>query len=121
MGDKRDREVGPYFDKSMDLCRYIASGKYTPEGVERRWHQAFNCVLAYFDVPKKARGFFWEELVVGNWDRLHQTEEEKKLKAADWAEKLRWEVFYCSDRWSVDRLCRCHWLYRQYEESARGE
>lgn len=24
------------------------------------------------------------------------------------------DVMYCSDRWSLDRLTRCHWTYRQY-------
>ena len=35
----------------------------------------------------------------------------------DVAERLEWwldDMFYCSDRWSLDRLMRCHWEWRHY-------
>ena len=86
--------------KSCALHRYIETGGATPEGVERRWHQAFNCVCRDFGFARKHRKYLWDSLVLGNWERLHQTEDEQELPASHWLDELSWDVFYCSDRWS---------------------
>jgi hypothetical protein len=99
----------------MELCSYIKDGDCTQKGIEGRWHKTFSLVLAYLGpFPRDTRRYMWDELVSGNWERLHITDEERCLPPEYWLEELRSDVFYCSDRWSLDRLTRCHWLYRAY-------
>jgi hypothetical protein len=121
--------VQPY-EQSMALCGYIGvkswslddeppeeirRGHITPKKVEEYWHRTFNCVAEYLGFNKATRKILWEDLVMGNWEKLHQTDEECRKTPDEWLEKLEGEVWYCSDRWSLDRLTRCHWLWRQYE------
>lgn len=96
-------------------------GEYTSYGVEKLWRRVFGTVLADFGFPRKARTFLWDNLVVGNWKHLHMTETEKTYGADDWLDLLVGEVFYCSDRWTMDRLVRCHWMYRQYMDAVKEE
>jgi hypothetical protein len=103
------------------LCHYIDQGECTPQGVERRWHQAFTHALRDMGFTRKQRSFMWDELVAGNWERLHLTPAEKEKTEAEWLDELHWECAYCSDRFSLDRLMRCHWLFRQYMRAATGE
>lgn len=107
--------------ESCGLHRYIETESATPEGVGRRWRQVFNCVCRDFGFTRKQRKYLWENLVLGNWGHLHQTEEESEKPTSRWLEELSWDVFYCSDRWSMDRLTRCHWTYRQYREAVEHE
>ena len=109
--------VQPY-EQSMALCRYIKGGNCKPEKVEEYWHRAFMCISKHLGFDKAARRILWEDLVCGNWEHLHQTEDEMERTADEWLEELRGDVFYTSDRASLDRLTRCHWLYRQYMRAA---
>ena len=118
------------YEQSMALCGYIGvkswslddeppvelrRGHVTPKKVEECWHRAFNCVAKYLGFNKATRKILWEDLACGNWEHLHQTEEEKSRTPDEWLDKLYWDVHYCSDRWALDRLTRCHWLWRQYK------
>ena len=118
---RRD-EWKPAFDASMRFHAYVYNNlSIDPEMVVRLWRSVFGCVLKSFGVPKKSRRLLWEELVKGNWGRLHQTERECELSSSQWLGQLHDEVWYCSDRWSLDRLTRCHWLYRQYVAAIESE
>ena len=122
------RDMGwkePY-EQSMALCKYVGlrdatgldgleRGHITFSKVEEYWHRTFNCVAKRLGFNKATRRILWDDLVMGNWERLHQTDEERHMTSDEWLDKLYWDVFYCSDRWSLDRLTRCHWMYRQYE------
>ena len=107
------------FEHSMALCNYIKQGDCTPQGVESRWHQAFTCVLRDMGFTRKQRSFMWRELVAGNWERLHVEEGDERFPEL-WLDDLRNDVWYCADRWSLDRLMRNHWRFRQYMEAATG-
>lgn len=107
--------------QSMALCEYIDRGGCTPEKVTEHWHRVFCCAAKQFGFNRTARRILWDELVAGNWSRLHLSYEESLGTPDDWLRYLRWDVCYCSDRWSLDRLTRCHWLYRMYMQAARGE
>lgn len=110
------------YHQSMALCRYIDGGDCDPRKVRERWHRTFCCVARLLGFNRATTRILWEDLVHGNWERLHQTDEERLLSPDSWLGKLRDDVFYCSDRWCLDRLTRCHWLYRQYERSLmRGD
>lgn len=108
--------VQPY-KQSMALCGYIAQGNCNQHKVEEHWHRTFCCVAKYLGFNKATRRILWEDLVMGNWEKLHQTDEECRRTPDDWLDKLYWDVHYCSDRWALDRLTRCHWLWRQYERA----
>lgn len=106
---------------SMALCEYIRQGDCTPQGVESRWYQVFTCVLRDMGFTRQQRQFMWRELVSGNWSRLHKTDSEKSLPVDWWLVEFRHDVFYSMDRFSLDRLMRCHWMFRQYMKDATGE
>lgn len=108
------------FSQSMALCEYISRGNCDPEKVTEHWHRVFCCVAKYLGFNRATRRFLWEELVAGNWSRLHLSYDEGLRVPDDWLQDLRGDVFYCSDRWNLDRLTRCHWLYRTYMRAARG-
>lgn len=114
---KRDMHWKEPYDQSFVLVRYIKASNCSPQKVEKHWHRTFNCVAKYLGFNKPTRKILWNELVYGNWEHLHTTEDESKMTPEAWLEKLHYEVAYCSDRWSLDRLTRCHWLYRQYMRS----
>lgn len=106
---------------SMEMCDYIGKHEPEPKEVTKRWRRVFEVVLIREQFNKHAIDYMWKYLAEGNWEHLHQTDEEQGMSADDWLEAFRWEVFYCSDRWSLDRLMRCHWLWRQWTQQLREE
>lgn len=97
---------------SMNFLDAVENG--SEEDIKTAWHKAFNGILMSFGFDGNLT-FFWNNLVAGNWKRLHLTADEEDLEPKEWLDKLYWEVLYCSDRWSLDRLMRCHWLYRVWQ------
>jgi len=65
--------------------------------------------------------FLLENLCQGNWEHLWETEAEKSKSVYDWFDMLRWETFYCSDRWSWDRFLRVHWIFQRIMDRIRYE
>ena len=106
------------YERSMALCRYIRTPDCSPAEVERLWRQAFESVLIRERFTRRAIDYMWDNLAQGNWERMHRTDEERRLSPDEWLGRFRDDVWYCSDRWSLDRLTRCHWLWRQYKEKA---
>ena len=101
------------YDKSMDLYAYLDGGGSDVAVVERMWHATFARALREMGFNRRATRLLWENLVCGNWKRLHLTQDERDgMTTGDWLDNLKGEVWYCSDRWSLDRVMRCHWLYR---------
>lgn len=49
----------------------------------------------------------------GNWDHMWLSEKENNKTIDEWADDLWGEVFYCSDRWSWDRLVRTNWIFQR--------
>lgn len=45
--------------------------------------------------------------------RMWLSEKEKNKTIDEWADDLWDEVFYCSDRWSWDRLVRTNWIFQR--------
>lgn len=100
---------------AVKLHKYIERGDCSPTCVGALWHESFSTAATYLGFDRRSRGLLWEELVVGNWSRLHLTEDERGEPPEHWLQELSWDAYYCADRWSLDRLARCHWLYRQYK------
>lgn len=84
------------------------------------WRKVFISVCKYLGINKKSAIVLFEWMCMGNWTHLHQTDGESEFTADIWFDKFLGDMFYCSDRWSVDRLMRCHWYFRQWLESYVG-
>lgn len=81
--------------------------------VVRYYPKMFEAICLYnFKLPKQIIKSMFEDLCYGNWKRLWETDEEHKKTVTDLCNDLRWEVFYCSDRMSWDRLIRIHWIWQ---------
>lgn len=70
----------------------------------------------WFGMPGKVSVSFIEDACWGNWLKLHETDMERCATAEDYAKALLDDVFYCSDRWSWDRVMRVQWLYRRLHD-----
>lgn len=92
----------------------IAQRRPSPQMIGESWRRTFSCVAKSLGFNKAARRILWENLADGNWEHFHLTDEEAEWTASHWLEVLCWDVWYCSDRWTLDRLTRCHWTFRQY-------
>lgn len=106
--------------KICDECGNFADdcgGSYSDVDVSKvvdSWHEIFVHVCYYLDIDFKSAEVLWKNLAWGNWEHLHKTEEEEQYSEKEWFKKFVSDVFYCSDRWSLDRLERCHWQFRQW-------
>lgn len=87
--------------------------------VTPKWYEAFTLILKRFGWNRKAINHLWDGFG-HNWEHFWRTEEEKLLSADDWRDKFFGEIFYCYDRWSIDRILRAHWTYIQWQESLKG-
>jgi len=110
---RRERDCWESFDQSMALYNYIDGGGSDPRKVTEYWHRTFNCIAKCLGFNRVTRRILWHDLVYGNWTHLHQNAEESELGPDEWLDKLKWDVFYASDRPSLDRLTRCHWFYME--------
>lgn len=82
-----------------------------------KYPKMFDALCIYsFKLPKRIRKNLFYELAKGNWKHLWETDEEKIMTIAKLCEQLKWEVFYCSDRMSWDRLCRIHWNWQRIRD-----
>lgn len=113
--------------EKFDVCEYCCKwfrevdGK-SPIAVKDAYPKMMCKVLKEeFGIPNEAARSFVENACYGNWERLHLTAIEKEIMAKDVAETLTWDVFYCSDRWSWDRVLRIQWLYQVLKEKVRKE
>ena len=82
-----------------------------------KYPEIFNVICIYcFKLPKRIREDLFDNLVRSNWVHLWETDEEKKMTISELCEQLKWDVFYCSDRMSWDRLCRIHWSWQRIKD-----
>ena len=82
-----------------------------------KYPEIFNAICVYcFKLPKRIRKDLFDNLVKGNWKHLWEMDEEKKMTIAELCKQLKWDVFYCSDRMSWDRLCRIHWNWQRIKD-----
>lgn len=82
-----------------------------------KYPKMFEAICIYcFKLPKRIRKDLFYELAQGNWKHLWETDEEKKMTIAELCENLKWDVYYCSDKMSWDRLCRIHWNWQRIKD-----
>lgn len=111
--------------KGFDLCSYCCQWANGLEGkspltVRDAYPKMMRKVLKErFGMPKEAAKRFIAEACEGNWERLHETGVEKDVEAESYADMLIGDVWYCSDRWSWDRVLRIQWAYRRLVDKCR--
>ena len=108
------------YHQSMSFCHTVRWCS-SPQKIDESWYRTFSCVAKSLGFNKAARRILWENLADGNWEHFHLTDEEEKRTADEWLNELCWDVRYCSDRWTLDRLTRCHWMFRQYMYAVQKE
>lgn len=54
-----------------------------------------------------------DNLGQGNWEKMWLTDEEKAESIDKICRALLWDVYYCSDRMTWDRLTRINWQYQR--------
>jgi len=120
------------------LQRYVSRQLMKKYSIERI--RKFDTVSAYIHVAKhKSDLKYWKPLYLiqlqqwgfglsgasvmfnwgesgHNWKKLHPDEAEEKASPELVLNWFYSEVEYCSDRMSLDRLFRCHWLYNLYQQ-----
>ena len=80
------------------------------DGYPRMMHHVLEVA---FEMDKAAAKMFVHQACLGNWERLHETRIEQYATAKDYAKALLNDIFYCSDRWTWDRVLRIQWLYQR--------
>lgn len=101
-------------EQCCTLSSYIRENPgITNDELTRRWKSVFFLITKRMGFNKEGRRYLWDNLVQGNWEHIHQTEEERTWKREKWLEGFGLDLWYCSDRMSLDRLTRLHWMYRQ--------
>lgn len=106
------------YDVQIEQCCMLSSyiqehPGITNDELTRRWKSVFFLITKRMGFNKEGRRYLWNRLVEGNWERLHQTKEELMWDRNKWLEEFYLDLWYCSDRMSLDRLTRLHWQYRQ--------
>ena len=101
------------FVQSMSLCKHISEGDCTQSSVEEHWHRVFSCAARQLGFNRLSTKVLWNELANNGLFSI-QTYDGVNTTPEDWLEELGLQVFNFSNRWSLDRLSHCHWLWRQY-------
>lgn len=82
--------------------------------IAHAYPKVFEALCCYnYRLPKRIVDNMFANLAYGNWERMWETDEDKKKTVADLCNMLKWEVFYISDRMSWDRLIRTHWIWQR--------
>lgn len=110
---------------SKDVCSHCCKWASehedaNPLAVRDDYPSMMRVVLRHkFGMTKGAANEFIESACEGNWAKIYETDVERSTDAEDYAEMICGDVFYCSDRWSWDRVLRIQWLYRRLVDRCR--
>lgn len=105
--------------EEFDLCKHCCGWvndmrEKSPATVCDGYPRMMRTVLkTQFHMGKRASREFIEDACCGNWLKLHETDVERETDAEAYARMLLHDVWYCSDRWSWDRVLRIQWLYQR--------
>lgn len=90
---------------------------YTVDDIEKEYKKVFRSVYRNWFGWKgsdKQIDSLYRDLVQGNWDKLYYTEIEEHAMDSNYVfeKELLPLMSYVCDRWSFDRLCRVHYIFR---------
>ncbi len=66
-----------------------------------------------FKLSRKQALLLCDTLGQGNWEKMWLTPEEEAEPIDKICQSFIWDIFYCSDRMSWDRLTRINWQYQR--------
>lgn len=116
----REKKVNKTISICMNFCDKYKNGigNYKFDEIEKDYKSVFFSICKdWFGWKNNRKQIedFYDELVQGNWKRLHYTKKEKGMSADDVLKNsIVPDMFYFSDRWSIDRLCRIHYDFRLF-------
>lgn len=103
---------------TLDCCKFHEVNKDI-EKEKDGWKKLFIRISNALGFNKKSAIILWNSIgVYNNWKHLHKMKEEYNNTVEDWWSEFIWDVYYCSDRWTFDRLLRVQWKYRQWREKS---
>ena len=99
---------------TIDCCEFNKNNR-NGEVEKGKWKKLFIRICNNLGFNKKSALVLWNSIgISNNWEHLHKTEEERNRTVEEWWSNFIWDVYYCSDRWTFDRLLRVQWAYRQW-------
>lgn len=103
----------------MDVVNLIEKRPdITPMELAGPWRVAFNRICSELGFDKRSTKILWTFIGVhDNWDHLHESNIERRMTASEWLDWFSSDLFYCSDRWSFDRMLRVQWTFRHWEKA----
>lgn len=109
------------FELSMEFFDYIDKHdkSHQIEYIYLNWKPLFSKIWTSLGGHKKDVEFAFVALSETNWEHLHLTEEEEQYDLETWIDRFKYDIFYCSDRWSFARLYRVNWMYNQIRYLAK--
>lgn len=76
--------------------------------------KVFEALCCYnYRLPKRIVDNMFANLAYGNWERMWETDEDRRKTVAELCNMLKYEVYYICDRMSWDRLIRTHWIWHR--------
>lgn len=112
---RRDRNIT--LNQCIKILRMLDE-EQTPRSVVGPWRRTFNRICADLGFDKRSARILWESIgVYDNWDHLHENDAERRQSVSEWREMLTYDLRYCSDRWTFDRLLRVQWTFRHWEKA----
>lgn len=108
---------GNTYRKCMIFCnKYNTDAFYNGVNLGefvKDYHWIMNNVMLHeFGIPFYLRGTFIDNSYT-RWSHFIVTDEEAKKDVVDWAIDIVSEIFYCSSRWSLDKLIEISWMYSE--------
>lgn len=117
---KRKIEHKFYYDKYYEILHSMKNA--SSKDIEKGFMKLFALICKWWwGFNKKTINTLLDELIRGNWDRYHLTEEEKAYDQQRNFSEFRASAKYFIDRYSLDRLHRLVYDYRRWESKAFGE
>ena len=111
----------------FDACDFCCNWYHeyensSPSAVAESYGPMIATVLRnIFGIKRAFVDMFVDAACCGNWKRMHMTNAEKYLEPKTWSKMLLDEVWYCSDRWSWDRVIRTQWIYKRLLDSIKKD
>ena len=107
---------------SLTLCSHCCKWANDHDGADPKavmedYPAMMEEVLNSFGLAEVDAENFIADACFGNWQRMHETDEERQtLDARHYADIIVGDVWYCSDRWSWDRVIRIQWAYQRLRD-----
>lgn len=98
----------------------IDKSEMNPFDVKAEFIATVNSICEYLGYGKIGR-LLVSDMYYGGWEKINPDTIELAHSPDYWRVTLKYDMLYCSDRWSWVRLLRCIWAYNMWERSSSKE